>query len=134
MTTDYFSTFIAVAADCPVATAAVPPDGAKPTVASLQYALLHERPYELTSDDVLFTVHALRSGIPDDERDAERERFFARDQPCLRASPLPKRYGWGLHYDAEGRVALVGAGTPLYDELLSRSDLVQKAAMRSSRR
>ncbi|WP_298711512.1 DUF6157 family protein [Micrococcus sp. 2A] len=40
-----------------------------------------------------------------------REAFFAKSQACLRASPLGKRHGWGLHHDAEGRVALVPLGS-----------------------
>lgn len=134
MTTNYRSTFIGIAPDCPAATAEAPPSGAKPTVASLQYELLHTRPYALTSDELLFEVHAIRHGVPDSQRTEEWERFFAKDQPCLRASPLPKRYGWGLHYDEEGRVALVGLGSAEYEQLTGRSDLVQKSAMRSSRK
>ncbi|SMH50990.1 hypothetical protein SAMN06295885_3647 [Rathayibacter oskolensis] len=134
MTTDYRTTFITIAPDSPVTSGVVPPTTATPTVASLQYALVSARPYELTSDDVLFEVHALRAGIPDEDRDAERERFFAKDQACLRASPLAKRYGWGIHHDENGRIALVAAGTALYDDLAERSDLTQKPAMRSARK
>lgn len=134
MTTNYRTTFIAIAPDCPVSSAEVPPAGDRPTVAWLQYALLHERPYELTSDDVIFAVHAARAAIPEGDRAAERQRFFAKNQACLRASPLPKRYGWGIHHDEEGRVALVAVGTPLYDELAQRSDVTQRPAMRSSRK
>lgn len=133
MTTNYRSTFIAVAPDCRATAAEAPSVGPRPTVASLQHALLSERPYELTSDELLFRVHVARAGIADDDLDAERERFFARDQACLRASPLPKRYGWGLHHDDEARVALVALGSARYDELVARTDLTQRTAMRSSR-
>ncbi|MBH0117302.1 hypothetical protein I6E52_10650 [Salinibacterium sp. NG253] len=133
MSTNYRNTFIAVAPDCPAAAAEIPPTTAKPTVAALQFALISARPYELTSDDVLFEVHATRAGIADADRDSERERFFAKDQACLRASPLGKRYGWGVHQNQNERVALIGLGTPEYDALSRRDDLVHKAAMRSSR-
>lgn len=33
-------------------------------------------------------------------------QFFANSQACLRSSLLPKRYGWGLLFEQEGRVAL----------------------------
>ena len=81
-----------------------------------------------------FAVHAIRAEIPDEDRDAERERFFAKGQACLRTSPLAKRYGWGIHHDADERVALIAAGTLLYDELAQRSGVTQKPAMRSSRK
>ncbi|GAA1856015.1 DUF6157 family protein [Pseudonocardia ailaonensis] len=112
---DYVDTFIAVSEDCPVPEGTVPPD-ARPTIASLSFRMLAGRPYELTSGDVLFGVHAERRGIPEEERAAARAEFFAKPQPCLRASDLGRRYGWGLHADGAGRLALVGAGTPEYAE------------------
>ncbi|MCR2825190.1 DUF6157 family protein [Microbacterium sp. zg.Y909] len=133
MTTNYRSTFITTAPDCPVAVAEVPPAGAKPSVASLQYELIHDHPYARTSDEILFEVHAVRAGISESERPAEWDRFFAKDQACLRASPLAKRYGWGFHHDEEGRVALVALGSAEYASFAERADLAQKPAMRSSR-
>lgn len=133
MTTNYIDTFIAVAPDCPVAVAEPPPATARPTVAALQFDLITEHPYELTSDEILFAVHSMRNDIADGDLDTERERFFAKDQACLRASPLGKRYGWGTHHDENGRVALVGIGTTEYDRLLAEPTLTHKAAMRSSR-
>lgn len=132
--TVYRSTFIAVAEDCPVGGAEEPPVAAKgPTVASLQYELIARRPYELTSDDVLFEVHATRQGLPAEERAAAREAFFAKDQPCLRSSPLGKRYGWGTHHDADGHVALVPVGSDEYEALAADPALKQLKAMRSKR-
>ncbi len=133
MTTNYYGTFIAVAPDCPVDSAQVPPATAKPTVARLQYDLLESKPYQLTSDDLLFEVYAVRRDLAESDKPAEREAFFAKSQACLRASPLAKRYGWGLHHDADGKVALVPLGTEHYEEMTSDEDLVHKAAMRSSR-
>ena len=122
--------FIAVAPDCPASQAEIP---AKPeSVAGLQYAMLHDQPYRLTSDDLLFAVHARRHGIVDATASmAAREAFFARSQACLRTSPLPKQYGWGIHYDAEGRVAIYGVETGAYRDLLGRTDLKQVFAMRN---
>ena len=105
----------------------------KPTIAALQFELLSTRPHELTSDDVLFAVHARRAGLSEDDLDAAREQFFARDQACLRTSPLSKRFGWGTHHDGEGRVALYGVGTAEYERLAALPDLAQKSALRSSR-
>ncbi|MDN6557177.1 MAG: DUF6157 family protein [Acidipropionibacterium acidipropionici] len=133
-TTNYKSTFIQVAEDCPVDAAQEPPVGAKgPSVAALQYSLINEHPYELTSDDVLFEVNAIRKEIPDQDRAAAREAFFSKSQACLRSSPLGKRYGWGIHHDAEGRVALVPLGSEEYERLASDPDVTQLKAMRSRR-
>lgn len=133
MTTNYRNTFIAVAPDCPAPAAEKPPLTGTPTVAALQFALVSTRPYQLTSDEILFEIHATRMNLPDSDRESEWKRFFAKDQACLRASPLAKRYGWGTHHDENGRVALIPFGTDEYDTFASRADLVQKVAMRSSR-
>lgn len=128
--TNQTNTFIAVAPDCPAREAQIP---AKPdSVAGLQYAMLRNRPYRLTSDDLLFTVHARRNGtVGTSAATDDRAEFFARSQACLRTSPLPKRYGWGIHYDADGRVAIYGVETREYRELLNRSELKQVSAMRN---
>lgn len=134
-TTNYTDTFIAVSEDSDADGGEVPPRSSSgPTIAELQYELLSARPYELTSDDLLFEVHALRAGITEADRDRERAEFFSRSQACLRSSPLGKRYGWGTHHDAEGRVALVAFGSPDYERLSSDPSLKQTRAMRSSRR
>ncbi|MEE6273043.1 DUF6157 family protein [Georgenia sp. MJ206] len=137
-TTNYRETFIAVAEDCPAAAGTVPT--APGSVAALTYELISAAPYTLTSDDVLFTVHAVRKGIAEDDRAQAREEFFAKPQACLRASPLGKTYGWGVHHDAEGRVALYGVETERYAELAAPgatgsdgAPLTLKRAMRRSR-
>jgi len=113
--------------------AEVPLPKAAPTVASMQYALLHSAPYTHTSDDVLFTVHALRKGILVSEQAEARAIFFSKGQACMRASPLVKRHGFGLHHDAEGRIALVPLGSAAYARMLQDSTLKQVKAMRSKR-
>ena len=133
-TTNYASTFIQIADDCPVDEAEAPPESAKgPTIASLQHALIAAHPYEYTSDDVLFETYAVRNAVPAEERDAARAAFFAKDQACLRASPLGKRWGWGIHSDEEARVALVPLGSDEYEEKAGDESLTQLKAMRSKR-
>lgn len=132
-TTNYYNTFIQVAPDCPTNIPEVPPVTATPTVAALQHRLIMERPYGLTSDDIIFGVAAIRADIPVCDHEAERARFFSKGQPCMRASALSKRYGWGTHHDAQGRVALYGVGTPEYERLAADPQITQKLAMRSSR-
>jgi hypothetical protein len=39
------------------------------TVARIRYELLIDVPYPNTSDDVIFAVHMLRSGVPEVNRD-----------------------------------------------------------------
>lgn len=131
-TTNYRDTFIEVAEDCPADGGVEPPLTDTPTIGALHYRLIAEHPYSRTSDDVIFETYAIRNGIAADDADA-RERFFSKGQACLRSSPLGKRYGWGMHHDAEGRVALVPRESAEYSALAADPDLAHTSAMRSRR-
>lgn len=130
-TTNYRDTFIAVAADCGVENGTAPEK--QGTIAALQYALLTDAPYAMTSDDLLFEVHARRAGLSEADRAAARAALFSKPQACLRASPLAKSFGWGIHHDGEGRIAIHGRDTEAYRALQRDERLHQTAAMRSKR-
>ena len=132
MTTNYYDTFISVAEDCPVAESEIPvAKNAKPTVASMQYDTISTKPYEYTSDDVIFTIYAERNGIENSQ--FEREKFFSKGQPCFRSSPLGKRYGWGVHSNNEGKIAIYAIESEEYKKLSKDPDVKQLKAMRSKR-
>lgn len=134
-TTNYTNTFIEIAEDSPTQSGQVPPlKGGKKTAACLQYEMLSEHPYEFTSDDVLFTTFAIRKEIPESEWKEQRALFFSKGQPCFRASPLTKRYGWGVHSDADGKVALFGAETKSYQAFVDDDSIIKRKAMRSKRK
>ena len=133
-TTNYKDTFITVADDCPVTRGEVPPaKGDTKTVANIQFELLSKNPYKFTSDDILFQVFAERSDVIKSELQAAREQFFSKGQPCFRASPLTKRYGWGVHNNGEGKIALIGCETPEYKKLSADKNLKVVKAMKSSK-
>lgn len=102
------------------------------TVAALQYELLAPAPYAMTSDDLIWRVHVLRTNAADTEE--ARAAFFAKGQPCLRASPLVRSYGWGVHHDAKGRVALIARESPDYARLLADPGVTKRPGMRSIRK
>lgn len=132
--TNYFNTFIEIAEDCSATRGEIPPvKGDKKSVAALQFELLSAHPYEFTSDDVLFTVFAMKNDIPQQDWAAQRELYFAKGQPCFRASPLTKTYGWGIHSNAEGKIAMVGVETEAYQKFVTDKSIVKKKAMRSKR-
>ena len=133
----YTSTFIAVAADCPAVTGEVPPPRAgAPTVAGRQHAMLSAEPGRLQQEDVLLAgapgVRG-RDDLSGEELERLREEYFAQPRACLRASPLPKTYGWGLHYDEQGRITLHAVDSPEYARLSEDDSLTQLRAMRSRR-
>src|SRR5688572_28463013 len=111
-TTNYQDTFIEVADDCPALKGEIPPmKGDVRTIATIRFELIKKHPYKYTSDDVLFQVYADRNDLTKAEYKEARKQFFSYRQPCLRASALTKRYGWGVHSDADGKVALYGRET-----------------------
>jgi hypothetical protein len=136
----YTNTFIEAADDCPEVTGIVPPvRGDKPSVAVLEYELLGKHPYKYTRDELLFVVHVTRLGLtPADLKQRGKQihaELFAKEHPCMRASPLPKRYGWGVHHDEQGRIAIVSRNSPEYAALITgkgKAGTVLKA-MRNAR-
>jgi hypothetical protein len=131
--TNYTNTFIAVADDCSSQTGALPPEKPEPTVARMQFEMIHAHPYRYTSDEVLFAIYALRNRIEPEAMESQRAAFFAKGQPCLRSSPLGKRYGWGIHFDGEARVALYACESDDYARLQGDLTLKQLKAMKSAR-
>jgi hypothetical protein len=134
-TTNYFDTFIEVAEDCPVAKSEIPKSkGDKPTVAEIQFDLLAKNPYKFTSDDIFFQVYADRNDLTKAEYKAARAVFFSKGQPCFRASPLTKRYGFGIHSNKDGKVALVGLETKEYEHFVKDKMIKKVKAMRTSKK
>jgi len=126
-TTNYFNTFIEVSEDCPVQIAVAPPEKEPKSAARIEYEMLIDAPYRFASDDVLYASNGERRGVG-------REDFFSKGQPCFRASALPKRYGWGIHSDAEGKIALVAMGSEEYRHLASDQNLKHLHAMRTGKK
>lgn len=125
-TTNYFDTFISVAEDCPVTHGEVPPVKVPKSAAQIQYEMLSDQPYAFTSDDVIYASNGERRGI-------SRAEFFSKGQACFRSSPLSKRYGWGIHSDSEGKIALYSMGSRQYKEFTKATGVKQLKGMRSKR-
>lgn len=134
-TTNYVNTLIEIAEDSPVTRSEVPPrKETEETIAYLQYAMIRNHPYAYTSDDVIFGVYARRNGIGAEEYEEKRAEFFSKGQACLRCSPLPKRYGWGVHSDQDGKVAIYAVESEEYRKLLLDGGVKRTQAMRSKRK
>lgn len=133
-TTNYKNTFIEIAEDCPVNVAEIPPiKGEKKSVANMQFEMLKKNPYKFTSDDVFFQVFADRKDVTKNEYEAERAKFFSKGQPCFRASPLTKKFGFGIHSDDNRKIAMFGAETEEYAKFIADKSIEKVKAMRSKR-
>lgn len=109
---NYYNTFITVSSDCPAERGLVPPDKKSGrTKPSIEYELVAAQPYGFTQEELLFEVFIRHKEITPELRslrEAElREEFFGKPKACMRASMLPKKYGWGIHFNAAGKMALV---------------------------
>ncbi len=134
-TTNYYNTFIQIADDCPVSNAEVPPikDDDK-TIAHLQFEMIVDNPYKYTSDDVIFNAYAVKNNITGKSMQAEaRAMFFSKGQACLRASALTKRYGWGVHHNAESKIAVYAVDSAEYKKMVKDKALKQLKGMRSKK-
>ncbi|MDR2716185.1 MAG: DUF6157 family protein [Coriobacteriaceae bacterium] len=125
-TTNYADAFIEAAEDCPAHTAEAPPLKEPKSAARHEYEMLQGNPYLYTSDDVAYETKGRPKGI-------SREEFFSKGQPCLRASALTKRYGWGIHSDGDGRIALFAKGSPDYDRLAADGHLRHLKALSNNK-
>lgn len=69
----------------------------------------------------MFCFHcvATKKGLKQNELKIETELFLSKGQPCFRSSLLKKRYGWGIHSNEEGKVALFGVETDEYKKLVN---------------
>lgn len=134
-TTNYYNTLIEVSDDSKVAAATVPQRSrTSKTIAEWQYERLSAHPYQFTSDELLFDIYALRNNIPEAEKEAAITQFFSKGQACLRTSPLAKNCGFGIHANANGKIALVGCETAKYKALQQQPGIRTVKAMRSARK
>jgi len=135
---NFINTFIEVAEDCRATEGTTPKSRlGNPTVAELEFEFISKRPYSHTQEDVQFHVHAMRKGLSPQQLKSNgahlRRTFFERAMACMRTSPLAKTYGWGLHFNEAGHVALVSVGTPEYQKLVSEPSITHTRAMRNKK-
>jgi hypothetical protein len=133
-TTNYQNTFIEVAEDCPANNGEIPSiKKSGMTIANVQYQIINGNPYKYTSDDVLFECFAIKNNVDKNELESAREQFFSKGQPCLRTSPLAKKYGWGIHFDKDGKIALYGCEKKEYKKYLNDKTIKKIKAMKSGK-
>jgi Family of unknown function (DUF6157) len=131
---NYYETLIEVADDCPATEAQVPQArGAKKTKAVVEYELLVKRPYKYTEEDIAFETYAVLHEIPKAIWSRERKKFLSKGHPHLRVSALTKRYGWGIHNNADGKIALIAVESRVYKQLLNDPRTTKIKAFRSRR-
>ena len=131
--------FIEIAPDCELKTAIVPQKrNGKQTIATIEYEILSSHPYRHDLKELKFAVEVRRKEISDKELNAHRQAlwdaFFAKSHACMRASPLTKQYGWGAHYDTQGKIAIFPVESNEYKRLVDDKSIKKYFALRSGRK
>src|SRR5687767_9625547 len=119
----YKNTFIQIAPDSETTSGIIPESNRKDVpIHMIEYQLLSENPYQFDHEDLIFEVFLMRQGISDEDQASHgeviRAELFQKEHPCLRASALTKRYGWGAHYDENGKIALYAVDSAKYKHLV----------------
>ena len=134
-TTNYTNTLIEIAEDSPVLASVIPVvKNDKKTIANYQYEKLSKHPLKYTSDELLFEIFAERNDISSSELEQEKQNYFSKGQACFRSSALAKRYGFGIHHNSEGKVAIFPMEGEDYKNLLNDDAVTKVKAMRNKRK
>ncbi|USG63737.1 DUF6157 family protein [Brevibacillus ruminantium] len=120
---NYYNTFITIAPDCPTIMGIIPPDKKTgKTKHSIEYELVSQAPYHYTQEELLYEVYIRHKNISQEELaergDEIRADFFSKPKACMRASALPKKFGWGIHFNEEGKMALIPVDSPEYQRFI----------------
>lgn len=120
--------------DSTVSSAIIPvPRKEKPTIASIEYDLIFNNPYKYTEEEVQFLTYIIKNPQHEEQLEKAREQFSRKSRACFRASPLVKNYGWGVHYDKDGKVSIYEVNSHKYNELLKSEHITVKNGMRTKR-
>jgi len=134
----YTNTFIKVADDCPVVTSEVPVSKKdKKPMHLIQYELLKQHPYTYDHEALIYEVFIKYREISEDVLEKESEKIktelFSKGHPCLRASALTKRYGFGAHYNEQGKIAIYPMESKDYEAFMADKGMKILSAMKTKR-
>jgi hypothetical protein len=131
----YKNTLITISEDSKVSSAKVPViKNEKPTIAYIEHDLINNNPYKFTQEDVQFKTYLIKNQMEAENSAELREQFFSKSKACFRASPLVKNYGWGIHYNNQGKIAIYDVNSEMYNQLLKQDDITKLKGMRSKRK
>lgn len=129
--TNYTDTLIAISPDSDAQTGIEPTWTEKPSLARRIFDKIAQHPYAKTSDEVLIEIKAENEGL---SYEAARDAFYEKGQACLRSSLLVKKYGWGVHFNSEQKVALLPVNSEQYTKLQQQTKITTVLGMRSKRK
>lgn len=134
----YKNAFVKVSEDCPVVAAEIPvAKNGKKTAHLIQYELLTEHPYTYDHEELIYEVYVRQKDIPAAILKKDKPKIwaelFSKGHPCMRASALVKRYGFGAHYNEAGKIAVFPMESKDYKAFLKNKEITLLPGMRSKR-
>jgi hypothetical protein len=134
----YINSFIAISEDSSVEHSIIPqPRGERIPIHLLQYNLLSQHPYLYDHFSLIFEIFLIQKGVSPQINEEERKQLwnelFSKGHPCMRASALVKQYGFGVHYDKNGKMALFPVESDEYKQFLADPAIHKINGMRKSR-
>lgn len=110
---------VEIAEDCPVEQAVEPPNKEKKTIPRIEYETLIENPYAFTEREFFHEVNAVR----------RNKAGLKLESYLIQRSLLPRSYGWGIHINGQGKLALVAMESSRYKELQEAVSTVKSHRM-----
>lgn len=134
----YKNAFVKVSEDCPVTHSEIPvARNGKKTAHLIQYELLTAHPYTYDHEGLIYEVFVRQKEIPAAVLKKEKTKIwtelFSKGHPCMRASSLVKRYGFGAHYNETGKIAIFPMESKTYKAFLNDTTVQLLPGMRSKR-
>ena len=115
-----------VSEDCPVKKGTPPVSRKADAIAIIYYEELITNPYKYTYDELKHQVHIVRRGKKNGELKLENY--------LIRRNQLVRDWGWGIHIDRNGKLALVGSETSKYKQLVNDPTVEKKRAYRINKK
>ena len=133
----YKSTFITIAPDSDAERGEIKASNrAKKPAHIIQHELLMQNPYKFNHEELIFEVYLEKEGLDDVSHNEKIEiwdKLFKKEHPCLRASALTKKYGFGAHYNQDGKIALYPIDSEKYQDFVNDDEVKKLPAMRTKR-
>ena len=111
---------ILVAEDSKVDKAFKPHKSNPKTIARITFEVLIENPYKYTEEELRIEVHVVR----------RKRKDLKLDSYNIKRSPLLQKYGWGIHRDQDGKLALISVNSDKYNNLKNTIKTVHSYRMR----
>lgn len=133
--TNYYNTFIPIPEENKIQKGTIPTlKEGKKSIAYFLYENIIKHPYQYTSNELLFKAYIFTNGIDEADIKKHKIQFFSKKQLDLRGSSLVLSYGWGIHFNAQGKIALIGIDSNLYSQLTNDTSIQKVKALKIKRK